>query len=51
MALTFEEAILVLRKISLTMDADECEHSKEGVEPGYSLKTCDDCKGSGQQMG
>lgn len=50
-ALTFEEAVFgVEKKISLTMD-DECEHCKgEGVEPGYSLKTCDDCKGSGQQM-
>ena len=49
--MTFEEAIFgVEKKISLTMD-DECEHCKgEGVEPGYSLKTCDDCKGSGQQM-
>ncbi len=48
--LSFEEAIFgVERKINLTLD-DECDHCKgDGVEPGHSLKNCDDCKGAGQQ--
>ncbi len=48
--LDFKEAIFGLeRDIHLTMD-DECEHCKGStVEPGHSLKTCDTCKGSGQQ--
>ena len=48
--LTFEEAVFgVEEKITLDMD-DECEHCKGStVEPGYSLKTCDVCKGAGQQ--
>lgn len=49
--LTFEEAVFGAEKtIRLTLD-DECSHCKGStVEPGYSLKTCDTCKGSGQQM-
>jgi molecular chaperone DnaJ len=48
--LTFEEAVFgVEEKITLDMD-DECEHCKGStVEPGYSMKTCDVCKGAGQQ--
>src|SRR5690606_27673128 len=44
--LTFEEAIFgVEEKITLDMD-DECSHCKGStVEPGYSMKTCDTCKG------
>lgn len=49
--LTFEEAVFgVERDVHLTMDA-ECEHCKGTMtEPGYSLKTCETCKGSGQQI-
>ncbi|MEP6710408.1 MAG: DnaJ domain-containing protein, partial [Candidatus Saccharibacteria bacterium] len=48
--LTFEEAVFgVEEKITLDMD-DECEHCKgTTVEPGYSMKVCDTCKGAGQQ--
>lgn len=48
--LTFEEAVFGAEKnLSITLDT-ECEHCHgDGVEPGHSLKTCDDCKGSGQQ--
>ena len=48
--LSFEEAVFgVEKKIGLTLD-DECEHCHgDGVEPGHSLKTCEDCKGAGQQ--
>lgn len=49
--LTFEEAVFGTEKdIQLNLD-DTCEHCKgTTVEPGYELKTCDDCKGSGQQV-
>ena len=48
--LTFEEAIFgVERTIHATLD-DECSHCKGStVEPGYEMKTCDTCKGAGQQ--
>lgn len=48
--LTFEEAVFgVEEKITLDMD-DECEHCKGStVEPGHSMKTCETCKGAGQQ--
>lgn len=48
--LTFEDAVFgVEREVSLDMD-DECEHCKgTTVEPGYSMKTCPTCHGSGQQ--
>lgn len=51
LTLTFEEAIFgTEKKISLTMD-DVCSHCKgTTAEPGYSMKTCDTCKGAGQQM-
>lgn len=47
--LSFEEAVFGVEKtISLTMD-DVCSHCKgRRAEPGYELKTCDVCKGSGQ---
>ncbi len=49
--LTFEEAIFgTEEEIQLTLE-DTCEHCKgKTVEPGYELKTCEDCKGSGQQV-
>jgi len=48
--LTFEEAVFGVEKtIKLNLE-DECEHCKgTGAEPGYELKTCPDCQGSGQQ--
>jgi molecular chaperone DnaJ len=46
---TFEQAIFGTEaELNLTLD-DTCEHCKGStVEPGYELKTCDQCKGSGQ---
>ncbi len=48
--LTFEEAVFgVEKEIHLDID-DICSHCKgTTAEPGYELKTCDTCKGSGQQ--
>lgn len=48
--LTFEEAVFGAEKrMALTIE-DTCGHCKgETVEPGYSVKTCPTCKGSGQQ--
>ncbi len=48
--LTFEEAVFgVETELKLTV-ADECSHCKgTTVEPGYELKTCPTCQGSGQQ--
>ncbi len=47
--ITFEEAIFGTEKtVSLNLE-DTCEHCKgTTAEPGYSLKTCDNCGGSGQ---
>lgn len=47
--LTFEEAVFGAEKeIKLTLQ-DNCSHCKGStVEPGYDLKTCETCKGSGQ---
>jgi molecular chaperone DnaJ len=47
--ITFEEAVFGTEK-SLKLDLnDTCSHCKGStVEPGYELKTCDTCKGSGQ---
>ena len=47
--LTFEEAVFgVLKKLKLNLES-QCEHCKgNGAEPGYELKTCPTCKGSGQ---
>lgn len=48
--LTFEEAVFGTEKtIHLNLD-DTCSHCKGSTaEPGHSMKTCDTCKGSGQQ--
>lgn len=48
--LTFEEAVFgVERELALDMD-DECSHCHgTTVEPGYSMKTCPTCGGSGQR--
>lgn len=47
--LSFEEAIFGLEKtLGLSMN-DVCSHCKgKRAEPGYELKTCETCKGSGQ---
>ena len=49
--LTFEEAVFgVEKELHLHIDV-ECEHCKGStVEPGHDMKTCDTCKGSGQQV-
>lgn len=49
--LTFEEAIFGTdKKITLNLE-DTCQHCKgSGAEPGYELKTCPTCQGSGQQV-
>ena len=50
LTLTFEEAIFgAEKKVSLTMDTT-CTHCKgTTAEPGFDMKTCDTCKGAGQQ--
>ncbi len=47
--ISFEQAVFGTEvKLSLNLD-DTCEHCKgTTVEPGYELKTCDQCQGSGQ---
>ena len=47
--LTFEEAVFgVTKELKLNLES-QCEHCKSsGAEPGYELKTCPTCKGSGQ---
>lgn len=47
--LTFEEAIFGVEKdVSLHLQ-DTCNHCKgDGAEPGFDLKTCGTCRGSGQ---
>lgn len=49
--LTFEQGIFgVEHKLKITLQ-DTCEHCKgTTAEPGYELKTCDTCKGSGQTV-
>jgi molecular chaperone DnaJ len=49
--ISFEQAIFGA-EVELRLDLeDTCEHCKgTTVEPGYNLKTCDQCKGSGQVM-
>lgn len=49
--LTFEESIFGLEMpLALNLD-DECSHCKgTTVEPGYELKTCDICHGTGQEV-
>ncbi|HET7630286.1 MAG TPA: molecular chaperone DnaJ, partial [Candidatus Saccharimonadales bacterium] len=50
LALNFEEAVFGTEKdIKITLD-DTCAHCKgTTAEPGYELKTCPTCHGSGQQ--
>ncbi len=47
--ITFEQAVFGT-EVDLVLNLeDTCEHCKgTTVEPGYELKTCDECKGSGQ---
>lgn len=47
--ITFEQAVFGTEAdLQLNLD-DECEHCKgTTVEPGHELKTCEECKGSGQ---
>jgi molecular chaperone DnaJ len=47
--ISFEDAVFGTEvELSLNLD-DTCEHCKgTTVEPGYELKTCDECQGSGQ---
>ena len=51
LGLDFEEAVFgVETEVKLNLN-DSCEHCKGStVEPGYELKTCDTCKGSGQEV-
>jgi molecular chaperone DnaJ len=48
LTLSFDEAIFGKEiKLKLNLD-DECSHCKGStVEPGYSMKKCDECKGAG----
>ena len=48
--LSFEEAVFgVERELKLNIEV-ECEHCHgTTVEPGHEMKTCDTCKGAGQQ--
>lgn len=49
--LTFEEAVFGKEHVLHVNLDDICEHCKgTTAEPGYELKTCDTCKGSGQVM-
>lgn len=49
--ITFEDAVFGTEaNLALNLQ-DNCEHCKgTTVEPGYELKTCDTCKGSGQTV-
>ena len=49
LTLSFEEAVFGIEKtVHISMN-DVCSHCKGNrAEPGYELKTCDVCKGSGQ---
>lgn len=51
MVLDFEEAVFgVETEVRLNVH-DVCEHCKGStVEPGHELKTCETCKGSGQEV-
>lgn len=48
---SFEDAVFGTQvELNLNLD-DTCEHCKgTTVEPGHELKTCDQCKGSGQTV-
>lgn len=47
--ISFEEAVFGT-EVDLKLNLDDiCEHCKgSGAEPGYELKTCDQCNGSGE---
>lgn len=49
--ISFEQAVFGT-EVDLTLNLDDtCEHCKGStVEPGYELKTCDQCGGSGQVL-
>lgn len=51
LVLDFEEAIFgVETEVKLNVN-DVCEHCKgKRAEPGYEVKTCETCKGSGQEV-
>jgi molecular chaperone DnaJ len=47
--ITFEEAVFGTEKDVRMAVEDTCDHCKgKTVEPGFDLKTCDTCKGTGQ---
>jgi molecular chaperone DnaJ len=47
--ISFEQAVFGTEVDLILNLEDTCEHCKGStVEPGYELKTCDQCKGSGQ---
>src|SRR6185312_8024286 len=47
--ISFEEAVFGTETDLHLQLEDTCEHCQgRTVEPGYELKTCDECKGSGQ---
>jgi molecular chaperone DnaJ len=47
--ITFEQAVFGTEVDLVLQLEDTCEHCKgTTAEPGYELKTCDQCKGSGQ---
>jgi molecular chaperone DnaJ len=49
--ISFEEAVFGTEADLQLQLEDTCEHCKgTTAEPGYELKTCDQCKGSGQVM-
>lgn len=49
--LTFEEAVFGKNEELIMMLDDECTRCHgTTVEPGYHLKTCETCKGAGQQV-
>jgi molecular chaperone DnaJ len=49
--ISFEQAVFGTEVDLILNLEDTCEHCKGStVEPGYELKTCDECKGSGQVM-
>ena len=49
--LTFEEAVFgVEKKVSLNLDV-KCKHCHgNGAEPGFDMKECPTCRGSGQEV-
>lgn len=51
MVLDFEEAVFgVETEVKLSLN-DTCDHCKgKTAEPGHELKTCETCKGSGQEV-